>query len=58
MFSYLEVLQRNVLYVTHQVDYIRKEVRLLNHDKNLQNTVDKYFDEREETSPQTDSDEQ
>ncbi len=55
MFSYLEVLQKNVLYVTHQVDYIRKEIRLLNHDKQLQDTVDKYFDE---TSPQTDSDEQ
>ncbi len=55
IFSTLKTIQKNVLYVTHQVDYIRKEIRLLSHDKQLQDTVDKYFDE---TSPQTDTDEQ
>ncbi len=44
-------LQKNVLYITHQVDYIRRELNKLTHDKDLQNTVDKYFDE---TSHQTD----
>ncbi len=57
MFSFLVIIQKNVLYITHQVDFIRKEVVKLGHDKDLQSTVDKYF-ERDETSPQTDSDEQ
>ncbi len=51
MFQYLEVTQKNILYLTHQVDFIRKEIMKLNHDKDLQSTVDKYFDE---TSHQTD----
>ncbi len=57
MFTYLETIQKNILYLTHQVDYIRKTVTSDKHDKDLQSTVDKYF-ERDETSPQTDSDEQ
>ncbi len=52
MFQYLETLQKNVLYLTHQVDFIRKTVLESKHDKDLQSTVDKYFDE---TSHQTDS---
>ncbi len=48
-------LQKNVLYITHRVDYIVKQVNSLTHDRDLQSTVDKYFDE---TSHQTDSDEQ
>ncbi len=55
MFTYLETIQKNVLYLTHQVDYIRKTTMKMVHDRDLQNTVDKYFDE---TSHQTDSDEQ
>ncbi len=55
MFQYLDTLQKNVLYLTHQVDFIRKTVLELKHDKDLQSTVDKYFDE---PSHQTDSDEQ
>ncbi len=55
MFQYLDILQKNVLYVTHQVDYIRQQVNKLVHDKDLQTTVDKYFDE---TPHQTDADEQ
>ncbi len=51
MFSFLVIIQKNVLYLTHQVDFIRKEVVKLGHDKDLQTTVDKYFDE---TSHQTD----
>ncbi len=43
-------LQKNVLYLTHQVDFIRKTILELKHDKDLQSTVDKYFDE---TSHQT-----
>ncbi len=55
MFQYLDTLQKNVLYLTHQVDFIRKTMMADKHDKDLQSTVDKYFDE---TSHQTDSDEQ
>ncbi len=53
----LDILMSNVLYITHEVDKIKKLVNKLLVDKNLQNTVDQYFD-KDETSPQTDSDEQ
>ncbi len=55
MFTILGTIQKNVLYLTHQVDFIRQKVVLLANDKGLQQQVDKYF---EETSPQTDSEEQ
>ena len=54
LFQSLETIQKNILYSTHQLDFIRKTLTELVHDKNLQSTVDKYF----ETSPQTDPDEQ
>ncbi len=55
MFTQIDTIQKNILYLTHQVDFIRKTVVEQTHDKDLQSTVDKYFDE---TSHQTDSDEQ
>ncbi len=55
MFTILEGMQKNILYTTHQVDFVRKKLLELMHDKDLQSTVDKYFDE---TSHQTDSEEQ
>ncbi len=55
MFQYLETTQKNILYLTFQVDKILKLLRDDQHTKGLQQQVDKYF---EETSPQTDSDEQ
>ncbi len=55
MFSTLEIIQKNVLYSTHQLDSIRKTMLEMTHDKALQSTVDKYF---ESTSPQTDLEEQ
>ncbi len=51
IYQSIDIIQKNVLYVTHQVDYIRKTLAKLVHDKDLQLTVDKYFDE---TSHQTD----
>ncbi len=45
MFTALETIQNNVLYLTHQVDFIRKTVIESKHDKDLQSTVDKYFEE-------------
>ncbi len=55
MFQLIETIQKNVLYSTHQLDFLRKTILELVHDKDLQKTVDKYFDE---TSHQTESDEQ
>ncbi len=57
MFQLLETIQKNVLYSTHQLDFIRRKILELNTDKGLQQQVDAYFDADKETSPQTDSDE-
>ncbi len=48
----IDTLQKNILYITHRVDAIDKNVRKIVTDKSLQTQVDEYF---EETSPQTDS---
>ncbi len=53
MFSIIETIQKNVLYLTYQIDSLLKEVKALTVDKGLQEQVDKYF-EQDETSPQTD----
>ncbi len=55
LFQLQDTIQKNVLYVTHQVDVIIRQLKEFKHDKDLQTTVDKYFDE---TSHQTDSEEQ
>ncbi len=47
----LEILNKNVLYSTHELDKIKKLLT----DKDLQHQVDEFF---EETSPQTESVEQ
>ncbi len=51
----LEILNKNVLYITHMQDKILKIVKELVDDKGLQKQVDAYFED--ETSPQTESDE-
>ncbi len=55
MFQLLLTLQKNVLYVTHQVDFIRKQLSDMKHDKDLQSTVDKYFEERDGTNQDSDN---
>ncbi len=55
--SQLRILNQNILYLTREVDKIVRLVKTQSVDKNLQDTVDKYFDE-DETSPQTDPEEQ
>ncbi len=52
----IETLQKNVLYITYRVDAIMKDIKLITIDKGLQKQVDEYF-EKDETSPQTESDE-
>ncbi len=49
------LINQNILYLTREVDDIKRLVKLLGTDKDLQTQVDKYFDE-DETSPQTDND--
>ncbi len=68
MFSIIETIQKNVLYITYRIDTLLKEVKSLTVDKGLQKQVDEYFEQdpfgsafkesRDETPPQTDSDEQ
>ncbi len=53
--SELNLLQKNVLYITYRIDTILKNTNKMVIDKQLQSQVDEFF---EETSPQTDSDEQ
>ncbi len=54
----LDTLSKNVLYTTHQVDKILKLLNRNIIDENLQNTVDKYFDEDTENIPDTEKDEE
>ncbi len=49
----LQILNENILYVTHQVDRIAISLNGLIHDLKLQRQTNEYF----ETSPQTESDE-
>ncbi len=51
--SELNLLQKNVLYITYRIDTILKNTNKLVVDKSLQKQVDEYF-EQDETSPQTD----
>ncbi len=51
----LDILMKNVLYITHVVDKIGIIVNELKVDKGLQKQVDQYFED-DETSPQTESD--
>ena len=54
MFSILENLQKNMVYSTYKLDAILKLVKTLATDSRNQQQVDEFF-ERDETSPQTDT---
>ncbi len=56
MFQYLETAQKNILYLTFQVDKILKILRTNETDKGLQSQVDQYFEN--DQTPETESDEQ
>ncbi len=45
MFSILENLQKNIVYITYKVDTIIKVVKSLENSSNLQKQVDEYFSE-------------
>ncbi len=45
MFSIIETIQKNVLYLTYRIDTLLKEVKSITVDKGLQSQVDEYFDD-------------
>ncbi len=55
MFSNIDTIQKNVLYLTYRMDMLIKSYAEDKTDKGLQKQVDEYFDD-DETSPQTDQD--
>ncbi len=44
-YSKLDILNKNILYITHQTDKILKILNKMETDKGLQEQVDKYFDD-------------
>ncbi len=52
--SQLRQINQNILYVTRQVDLCVKWLKEENTNANLQQQVDKYFDEDTEHIPETD----
>ncbi len=52
MFSIIETIQKNVLYLTYRIDTLLKEVKALTVDKDLQTQVDTYFDEDKQDIPE------
>ncbi len=53
LYQLLVIIQKNVLYSTHRIDLLVRELKKLSVDKGIQEQVDEYFDE---TSHQTDTD--
>ncbi len=49
---HLDILNKNILYVTHECDKILKIVNKLETSSNLQKQVDDYFDEDEKDTPE------
>ncbi len=56
MFSILETIQKNVVYMTYRVDMILKLVKAKENDSNLQKQVDQFFEEDTEHIPEVDND--
>ncbi len=52
MFQLQVTIQKNVLYITHRVDLIIRELKELNTDKSLQKQVDHYFDDDSNDIPE------
>ncbi len=45
MFQQIETIQKNVLYLTYQIDIVNKNLRKVIVDKGLQKQVDEYFED-------------
>ncbi len=52
MFSILDNLQKNVVYITYRIDSVLKLVKALNVDSGLQKQVDQFFEEDEKDIPE------
>ncbi len=53
LFQLTVTIQKNVLYITHRVDLVIRELNELKTDKGLQKQVDEYFeDDAEEKAEQ------
>ncbi len=50
----LDVISGNLLYVTHQVDFIRKKIIQLDTDKGLQKQVDEFYESEDDVQPEID----
>ncbi len=52
MFSILENLQKNIVYITYKVDAIIKVVKSLDTNSNLQKQVDSFFEDNPHDIPE------
>ncbi len=48
----MDILNKNILYVTHECDKIKKIVTSLENSSNLQKQVDEYFTEEPKDIPE------
>ncbi len=48
----LHILMKNVLYITHELDQVKKIVKELKTTSGLQKQVDEYFDDKPEDIPE------
>ncbi len=53
LFQYMERMSGNILYITHQVDFIRKRILAMDVDKPLQAQVSDYFEDTEHIPEET-----
>ncbi len=53
IYQYLERMSGNILYITHQVDFIRKRILAMETDKSLQSQVSDYFEDTENIPEET-----
>ncbi len=51
----LDIINKNILYITHVVDKISIIVNELKNSSNLQKQVDEYFDEDKEDIPEVEN---
>ncbi len=51
LYQFLMTINKNVLYLTRQTDLCVKWLKEMNHDDNLQQQVDKYFERGEDSEP-------
>ncbi len=53
LFQYMERMSGNILYITHQVDFIRKRILGMETNKSLQTQVNDYFEDTEHIPEET-----